>query len=67
MFFKVSDPTAIAAWYKEHLGLQLEAWGGAILKWPEDTASDDGLTVWTVAKADTEWFAPSESDRKSVV
>jgi predicted enzyme related to lactoylglutathione lyase len=60
VFFKCTgDPTALAAWYEKHLGMTLEPWGGAILKWPDDRAADKGLTVWTVAERDTEWFAPS--------
>jgi predicted enzyme related to lactoylglutathione lyase len=55
------DNKALAAWYRDHLGLQLEDWGGAILKWPEDEAEDGGLTVWTTAAPDSNWFAPSES------
>jgi predicted enzyme related to lactoylglutathione lyase len=62
VFFKTrSDPKELAAWYQEHLGLSLEPWGGAILKWPEDKANDGGLTVWHVAEKDSEWFAPSDS------
>jgi predicted enzyme related to lactoylglutathione lyase len=55
------DNKALAGWYRDHLGLQLEDWGGAILKWPEDEAEDGGLTVWTTAAPDSNWFAPSES------
>jgi predicted enzyme related to lactoylglutathione lyase len=61
VFFKARDPEALAAWYRDHLGLTLEPWGGAILRWPADAAADGGLTVWTAAKSDTKWFAPSES------
>ena len=62
VFFKSrTDSAALAAWYQKHLGMPLESWGGAILRWPEDKANDDGLTVWNVAKADTKWFAPSEA------
>ena len=61
VFFKARDPKALAAWYAKHLGLKLEDFGGAILKWPEDTAEDKGLTVWSLAAQDTKWFAPSES------
>ena len=60
VFFKSKgDPAALAAWYQTHLGMPLEVWGGSILRWPEDKAEDKGLTVWNVAQADTEWFAPS--------
>jgi predicted enzyme related to lactoylglutathione lyase len=61
VFFKAADPKALAAWYEEHLGLALEPWGGAILKWPEDRAEDGGSTVWNLAEKDSQWFAPSES------
>lgn len=62
VFFKSrSDNKALAAWYAKHLGLKLEDWGGAILKWPEDQAEDRGLTVWHVAEKDSKWFSPSDS------
>jgi predicted enzyme related to lactoylglutathione lyase len=55
------DSRALASWYEQHLGIPLESWGGAVLKWPDDTANDGGLTVWNLAAADSTWFAPSES------
>lgn len=62
VFFKCrGDRTALAAWYQKHLGLTLEDFGGAVLKWPEDTATDGGLTVWHLADNDSQWFSPSES------
>ena len=62
VFFKsTGDSAALAEWYRKHLGLPLEAFGGAILKWPDDKAEDKGLTVWSVAKKDSKWFSPSNS------
>ncbi len=62
VFFKSKgDPAALAAWYQRHLGLKLENFGGAVLRWPDDKAEDRGLTVWHVASKDTRWFSPSES------
>ena len=62
VFFKSkSDHKALAAWYARHLGLALEPWGGAILKWPDDKVVDGGMTVWHVAGKDSEWFSPSTS------
>ena len=55
------DSAALAAWYQRHLGMQLEDWGGAILKWPDDKGDDGGLTVWTLANKDSQWFSPSDS------
>ena len=62
VFFKsTSDHKRLAAWYRDNLGLALEDWGGAILRWPEDQAEDRGLTVWHVAGKDSQWFSPSNS------
>ena len=62
VFFKsTNDHKALAAWYARHLGLALEEWGGAILRWPDDKAGDGGATVWHVAEKGSEWFSPSRS------
>lgn len=62
VFFKSKgDSAALAAWYRTHLGMALEDFGGAVLKWPDDKADDGGLTVWHVAARDSQWFSPSES------
>ncbi|MES2565366.1 MAG: VOC family protein [Bacteroidota bacterium] len=61
VFFKTQNPKELGEWYKQHLGLDLEDWGGAILKWQNDQADDKGLTVWHTAANDTKWFSPSES------
>jgi len=55
------DSAALAAWYRKHLGMPWESWGGAVLRWPDDKASDGGLTVWALAEKDSQWFSPSES------
>jgi predicted enzyme related to lactoylglutathione lyase len=55
------DKGALAAWYQKHLGMPLESWGGAILRWPDDKAEDKGLTVWSLADNNSKWFSPSES------
>ena len=62
VFFKsTGDHKKLSEWYASNLGLQLEDWGGAILKWSDDTANDEGLTVWNVAAPDTRWFQPSSA------
>jgi predicted enzyme related to lactoylglutathione lyase len=54
VFFKSPDPKRLAEWYKVHLGLNIEAWGGGQFQ-----ASGGETTVWNAFKADTESFAPS--------
>ena len=62
VFFKSrNDNAALAAWYQKHLGMRLESFGGAVLKWPNDNAEDKGLTVWHVAEKESDWFSPSDS------
>jgi predicted enzyme related to lactoylglutathione lyase len=62
VFFKSTGKGSdLAAWYQKNLGLELESWGGAILKWPDDKANDGGMTVWSTASSDSKWFSPSES------
>jgi predicted enzyme related to lactoylglutathione lyase len=55
------EGAALAAWYQKHLGMVLQDFGGAVLRWPEDRAEDRGLTVWHVADSGSKWFSPSES------
>jgi predicted enzyme related to lactoylglutathione lyase len=63
IFFKsTSDHKALAAWYRDNLGVHLEDWGGSVMRWPDDAREDGGLTVWSLAAADSKWFAPSESN-----
>jgi predicted enzyme related to lactoylglutathione lyase len=62
IFFKSkNDAKALSAWYQQHLGITLEAWGGGLLKWTEDKSDDGGVTVWNVADKDSKWFEPSDS------
>lgn len=62
VFIKTSkDQPALVEWYKKNLGLEMETWGGAILRWENDTAEDKGLTVWHTAEKDSKWFSPSDS------
>ncbi|KGI78641.1 VOC family protein [Oleiagrimonas soli] len=57
IFFKARDPQALSAWYREHLGLDIGEWGGAM--YPED-ASRPGYMLWSPFKEDTTYFAPSD-------
>lgn len=60
-FLSRGDKKALSAWYVKHLGIRMEDFGAAVLQWEDDTAEDNGLTVWAVADRDSDWFSPSES------
>src|ERR1700740_116358 len=62
VFFKsTGDSAALAAWYRKHLGMALEDFGGAILRWPEDKGEARGRPAWHVAQKDSQWFSPIKS------
>jgi len=42
IFFKANDAPAPRAWYERHLGIDVQAWGGAAFSW-----TDSGLGVQT--------------------
>jgi len=59
VFFKAKDPKALAAWYRDVLGLPLEAWGGAALRY--DATKHPPAAAWNAFPASTAYFAPSTS------
>ena len=63
VFFKAKDPEKLKQWYVEHLGMKLEDWGGVLFLWKDyaEAQSAAGVTVWHLADADGDWFAPSTS------
>ena len=62
VFFKsTTDHKKLAEWYRQNLGIPLEAWGGAVLRWSEDKSADRGVTAWHVAEKNTKWFSPSSA------
>lgn len=58
IFFKAGDPAALAGWYREHLGLDVTDWNGALFHWGGD-GSEPGMTIWSPFAADTDYMAPS--------
>lgn len=60
IFFKAKDPAALQAWYRRHLGLEVQAWGGAAFRWTDEKGTAmAGTTIWSVGSAEGDAFAPS--------
>jgi len=59
IFFKSKDPKALVEWYRKHLGMSVEDWGGVAFRWADDPSGGTGTTVWTPFKHDTKHFEPS--------
>jgi predicted enzyme related to lactoylglutathione lyase len=60
IFFKAKDPKAMQAWYKRHLGIDVQSWGGVTFDWKDaDGRPVGGTTVWCISSAESDTFAPS--------
>ena len=56
VFIKAKDPTKLRAWYKTHLGIEVQTWGGASFRW--------GDSADVPANAKTAWFVGDGSNFK---
>ena len=62
IFFTAKDPVALRAWYRRHLGIDVQAWGGASFAWADDAGDPaKGSTTWSIGAADRNPFAPGTS------
>jgi predicted enzyme related to lactoylglutathione lyase len=60
IFIKAKDPATLRAWYKKHLGIDVQAWGGAKFRWVDSSGQPfAGKTAWSVGDGTN--FAPSTS------
>jgi predicted enzyme related to lactoylglutathione lyase len=58
IFLKAKDPKALQAWYKQHLGIDVQGWGGTAFTWTDaDGKPYAGTTIWSVGSGGN--FAPS--------
>lgn len=61
VFYKARDGAALRAWYKRVLGIEMEEWGTVFA--PQPMVDFPGaLTVFSLFKADTDYFAPSPKE-----
>ena len=60
IFFKAKDAPALRAWYQRHLGIDVQAWGGAAFTWTgADGKPSGGTTIWSIGPQEGDHFAPS--------
>jgi len=61
IFFKAKDPAGLGAWYNQHLGIDVQPWGGAAFDWVDAEGKPaGGTTAWSVFP-DGDQFAPGTS------
>jgi predicted enzyme related to lactoylglutathione lyase len=57
IFVRSKDPKALAAWYRDVLGISLEPWGGAKLSY--DAPGHPPAVIWSAFPQATKYMAPS--------
>lgn len=58
VFFKSSNPEALAEWYQKHLGIEMQFGTGTAFEWGGPIK---GSTVWSIFKQETKYLDPSTS------
>ena len=53
IFFKARNKDRLFEWYRDHLGVDVNEWGGA-------TFDGAGQTAWNIFKQDSDYFGPGE-------
>lgn len=62
VFIQAKDPAALRAWYRDHLGINVEEWGGTAFTWSHpDGPGEHGATIWSVFEQGSDYFAPSQA------
>jgi predicted enzyme related to lactoylglutathione lyase len=62
IFFNARDAAALREWYRRHLGIDVQSWGGAAFRWTGDDGKPTaGTTIWSIGDADGGHFAPSSA------
>ena len=62
IFFKAKDAPSLQAWYKRHLGIDVQVWGGAAFNWTDAEGKPvAGTTAWLIAPQESKQFAPSSA------
>jgi len=61
IFFKSKNPKALCEWYRNHLGMKVEDWGGVVFKWEEDPSLGKGTTTLSPFNYETNYFEPGKA------
>lgn len=60
IFIKARDPQRMKDWYRKHLGIDIQEWGGTSFRWhTPERPEPEGMTVWSIFPPDTRYFDPS--------
>ena len=61
IFIKSENPEKLKHWYRKHLGLEIESWGGLSFPWSDpDNSENKDYTVWSIFGKNSSYFEPSK-------
>ena len=60
VFVTSKDPKALAVWYRDVLGIRLEPWGGAVLRY--DAPGHPPMALWNAMPQGSAEIAPSHRE-----
>ena len=62
IFFQAKDPVALRAWYRRHLGIDVQEWGGTAFRWTDSAGNPaHGTTIWSIGEAGRDAYAPGRA------
>jgi predicted enzyme related to lactoylglutathione lyase len=62
IFFKARDPDGLRSWYRRHLGLDVQEWGGVTFRVLGAPDGSEAITVWNIFPSDSNYFAPGSAE-----
>lgn len=62
IFFKSSNPKKTKEWYKKHLGIKSDQYGGTFEWRHAEDKNRKGFTAWSVFSEDSEYLDPAEKE-----
>ncbi|MCI0473829.1 MAG: VOC family protein [Ignavibacteria bacterium] len=62
IFFKCEDTVNVRDWYKKHLGFKTDEYGCSFMWKKADKPEENGFTLWSPFKSDTNYFEPSAKE-----
>src|SRR3954464_13632705 len=62
IFISARDPKALGEWYRKHLGIDVQDWGGTAFTWTDSAGNPTkGSSLLSMGSAEGNHFAPSKS------
>lgn len=62
IFFKAKDAPSLRAPNKQHLGIDVQAWGGTAFEWTDAKGKPvAGTTAWLIDSQESDHYAPSSA------